>query len=147
MPLFGKNKLMYGLLFIIMGASYFGIELLWRGYSHYTMFILGGICGTLVGLLNEHKLTYDMPLWKQILYGEMIVLPLEFLTGVVVNLWLGLNVWDYSDLPFKILGQFSPLFALIFAPVILLCIVVDDFVRWKIFKENKPKYILFKQEV
>jgi len=137
-----KNTIMYATLFVIMGLSYYGIEMLWRGYSHWTMFLLGGVCGTSIGMLNEHKLTWNMPIWKQILYGEAIVLPLEFATGILVNIILKWNVWDYSNLPFNILGQFSPLFALVFVPVILLCIVVDDYSRWLFFKEKKPKYCL-----
>lgn len=134
------NGKMYSILFTIMGLTYYLIEMLWRGYSHWTMFVLGGVCGVLVGMLNEHKLTWDMPIWKQVLYGLLIVLPLEFITGCIVNLWLGWQVWDYSNLPLNILGQFSLLFAFIFAPVVLLAIVVDDYIRYKFFNEQKPKY-------
>lgn len=134
------NGKMYSILFTIMGLTYYLIEMLWRGYSHWTMFVLGGVCGVLVGMLNEHKLTWDMPIWKQVLYGLLIVLPLEFITGCIVNLWLGWHVWDYSNLPLNILGQFSLLFAFIFAPVVILAIVVDDYIRYKFFNEQKPKY-------
>ena len=134
------RKLPYVILFCVMGATYYLIELAFRGYSHWTMFILGGVCGVLIGLLNEHKLTWDMPLWKQVLYGELIVLPLEFIAGVIVNIWLGWNVWDYSDLWGNVLGQSSPLFALLFAPVILLAIFIDDWFRFFFMNEIKPKY-------
>ena len=127
------------LLFILMGAIYYGLEILFRGYSHISMFILGGICGILIGLINE-RFSWETPIWKQILIGEAIVLPLEFLTGVIVNIWLGWNVWDYSNLPFNIMGQSSLLFALIFAPVILLAILVDDYYRHFFMNEEKPRY-------
>jgi len=104
-----------------MGVVYYGLEVMFRGYSHWSMFLLGGICGILIGLINEHKFTWDAPLYKQILIGELIVIPLEFITGCIVNLWLGWNVWNYSNLPFNILGQVSLLFVFVFAPVILLC--------------------------
>jgi uncharacterized membrane protein len=126
-----------------MGLVYFMLEMAWRNRSHWSMWILAGICGILIGLLNEHKLTWEMPLWKQLLFGELIVLPLEFLTGLIVNIWLGWNVWDYSNLPFNILGQSSPLFALIFAPIILLAIFVDDWYRHLLIGRQKPKYKLF----
>lgn len=35
----------------------------------------------------------------------MIVTVLELLVGLVVNRWLGWNVWDYSDMPFNLWGQ------------------------------------------
>jgi len=122
-----------------MGGIYYVLEIAFRGYSHWTMFLLGGVCGVLIGLINE-KFTWDTPLWKQILIGELIVLPLEFLTGCIVNLWLGWNVWDYSNLPFNILGQSSLLFVFIFMPVILLAILVDDYYRWLVMHEEKPRY-------
>ena len=31
-------------LAVIGGAIYVGIEMLWRGHSHPSMFILGGLC-------------------------------------------------------------------------------------------------------
>jgi uncharacterized membrane protein len=130
-------------LFMSLGAIYYFIEVLYRGYSHWSMFVLGGICGLAIGFLNEHKLKYEMPLWKQVLYGELIVLPLEFLTGCIVNLWLGWNIWDYSNLPFNILGQTSLLFAFLFIPVILLGIFIDDYYRWIIMDGEKPRYKLF----
>ena len=57
------------------------------------MFLLGGICFVALGLINE-VLPWDMPLWQQILTGACIVTALEFLTGCIVNLWLGWGVWD-----------------------------------------------------
>lgn len=134
---------MYSTLFLTMGAIYYVLEILFDGTSHWSMFLLGGVCGVCIGLLNEQKLKWDMPLWKQVLYGECIVLPLEFITGCIVNLWLKLNVWDYSHLPFNIMGQSSLLFAVIFIPVILMGIFVDDYIRYCWFGEEKPKYKLF----
>lgn len=133
---------MFLILFIIMGAMYYGIEIIWDGSSHWSMFVLGGVCGVLIGLINEYKFTWEMPLWKQVFIGEAIVLPLEFLVGCVVNLWLGLNVWDYSDFPFNILGQTSLLFSILFIPIILSAIFLDDYIRYWLFDGGKPKYRL-----
>lgn len=138
-----NHKIPYIILFAIMGVVYYGLEVMFRGYSHWSMFLLGGICGILIGLINEHKFTWDAPLYKQILIGELIVIPLEFITGCIVNLWLGWNVWNYSNLPFNILGQVSLLFVFVFAPVILLAIVVDDYFRWVVMGGRKPSYKWF----
>ena len=133
----------YIILFAIMGGVYYGLEVMFRGYSHWSMWALGGICGILIGLINEHKFTWDTPIWKQVLIGELIVIPLEFITGCIVNLWLGWNVWNYSNLPFNLLGQVSLLFVFVFAPVILLAIVVDDCFRWLVMGGRKPSYKWF----
>ena len=74
------------------GVLYVLIELTWRGWSHWTMFILGGICFIYLGLINE-ILSWNTPLWQQILIGTAGITALEFFTGCIVNLWLGWGVW------------------------------------------------------
>ena len=87
---------MEAFLFLIGGALYYLIEVLWRGYSHWTMFILGGICFVIMGLLNEYKFKWNDSLIKQSIISACIITVFEFFTGCIVNLWLGWNVWDYS---------------------------------------------------
>ena len=127
------------ILGFIGGLLYVGIELLWRGHSHWTMFVLGGICFVLIGRINE-VIPWSMPLWKQVLFGVLIVTGLEFATGCIVNLWLGWNVWDYSDVPFNILGQICLPYILLWIPISLVGIILDDYLRHWIFKEEKPHY-------
>ena len=86
------------------GLLYRGLELLWRGHSHWTMFFLGGVCFFLIGCVNE-VIPWCVPLWKQALIGAAIITSLEFLAGLVVNRLLGWNVWDYSGMPLNVLGQ------------------------------------------
>ena len=88
------------------------IEILYRDYTHWSMFILGGICFISIGLLNE-IFPWELSLWYQILIGAIIITVLEFMTGCIVNLWLGWNVWDYSNMPGNILGQVCPQFFLL----------------------------------
>lgn len=133
--------LKYMFLFSFGGIVYLIIELLWRGYSHWSMFILGGMCFVCLGLINK-KYTWDIPLILQMLYGAFIITVLEFVAGCILNLRLGLNVWDYSNMPLNILGQVClPYMALWFflSPV---CIVVDDYLRYLFFNEEKPRYRL-----
>lgn len=129
-------------LFCIMGLSYYGIELLYRGYSHWSMFILGGVCGILVGLLNEYKFGWDTILEAQIGVGLGIVLTLEYLTGLFLHRVLDIYppVWDYSDLPMNLDGQISLAFAPIFIIPIVLAILVDDYYRYFVMGEEKPIY-------
>lgn len=91
-------------LAVIGGAIYVGIEMLWRGHSHPSMFILGGLCFISIGLINE-LFPWELGIVWQALIGGTMVTCLEFITGVIVNIWLKLGVWDYSGLPLNILGQ------------------------------------------
>lgn len=121
------------------GLLYVALEMVWRGRSHWTMFLLGGTCFICLGLINE-ILPWRMALWKQILIGTGIITVLEFLTGCAVNLWLGWNIWDYSGLPGNILGQICPQYCLLWLSVSLAGIVLDDWLRYWWWGEEKPKY-------
>lgn len=144
------NKINYilfkiSILFIIGGLSYILIEFLWRGYSHWSMFILGGLCFVLIGCLNNY-LPWNMSIVKQMLCGSIVVTILEFITGCIVNLWFGWGVWDYSQLPFNILGQVCLTYMFLWFLLSGIVIVVDDFLRWKIFNEDFPHYYLFRKK-
>ena len=129
----------YLFLLILGGAIYYGIECLWRGYSHITMFFVGGMAFILIGLINE-IVDWNMLFWWQMTIGDVCVLILEFTFGVIFNIILGLNVWDYSDLPFNILGQICLLFALLWLPIIAFAIVLDDWIKYLLFHGKRPHY-------
>ena len=129
----------YVILWAVGGLLYITLELLWRGYSHWTMFILGGLCFIGLGLINE-VLPWSMPLWQQVIIGACIVIVLEFATGCVVNQWLGWNVWDYSNMPGNILGQICPQYFVLWIPVSLAGIVLDDCLRYRWWGEDPPRY-------
>lgn len=129
----------YLFLFLTGGAIYYLIEIIYRGYSHWSMFLLGGLCFILLGLLNEFE-EWETPMWKQCVLGAGIITTLEFFVGVLVNLVLKLNVWDYSLMPFNILGQVCLPFTAIWIFLSLVGIVLDDWIRYWFFKEERPHY-------
>ena len=136
-----KIIIKYLLLGIIGSIIYMSREILWRGYTHWTMGVLGGICFIRLGLINE-ILSWETPLALQMLIGSTIITILEFITGCIVNLWLGWNVWDYSELPYNLLGQISLFSSIGWIGLSLVGIILDDFIRWKWFNEEKPRYKL-----
>lgn len=126
------------MLFCYGGCLYTIVELLFRGNSHWTMFILGGLCFLLVGGIDE--VFGNMPLIAQMGISAVIITVLEFICGCIVNLWLDMDVWNYTRLPFNILGQVCLIFTVAWFFLSLVGIVTDDFLRWKLFEEEKPKY-------
>ena len=127
------------ILFLIGGFTYVGIELCYRGYSHWTMFLLGGLCFVCVGGINNY-IDYDMPIVLQSVIASIIITILEYICGYIVNIKLGLNVWDYSQLPFNLNGQICLLFSLIWMGIGMIAIFIDDYIRYKLFDEPVPKY-------
>lgn len=137
-----KNLLKYLFLFIVGGTAYYLVETLWRGHSHISMFALGGICFILLGLINE-VLPWSLGLVWQSLIGAGIITVLELIAGLILNVWLGLGVWDYSALPLNFMGQICAGFTAIWIPLSAVGIVFDDYLRHEIFGEEKPRYNLF----
>lgn len=134
------SKYLY--LFWFGGSTYTTVEIIWRSRSHWTMVLLGGLLFILIGLLNQIW-SWDFDLAWQVLIGDLIALIGEFVTGCIVNLWLGWNIWDYSDMPYNLCSQVCPQFALLWIPLVLLAIILDDWIRWKIYHERKPRYKVF----
>ncbi len=131
----------YAVLLIYGGVIYYFIELIYRGYSHYAMILVGGLCFICIGLLNE-LYTYKIPLIKQMFISSLIVTVIELIAGVVLNMWLKLDIWDYSTLRFNILGQISLQTSVVWFFLALPAIYLDDYLRYWMFGEAKPQYKL-----
>ena len=144
------------LLFLIGGRLYTWIELLWRGHTHWTMFIVGGACFVIMGLLNEHIFPWDLGLIQQSLISAVVITIFEFVTGCIVNLWLGWHIWDYSDVPFNLLGQICLPFFFVWLGLSVFGIIADDWIRYGIYlliskylpmfhmePRQKPSYKIF----
>ena len=138
-----KNKIKligkYLFLFFLGAVIYMLMELIWRQRTHWTMGILGGICFIELGLINE-IIPWDMQLSVQALIGTILITVNEFISGLIINVWLGWNVWDYSNLPLNIMGQICIPFCIIWICVAIFAIVLDDYIRYIFFDEKRPRY-------
>ena len=131
----------YLTLLIIGGIAYYLIEILARGFSHWTMFLVGGICFILVGIINE--ITPKMSLVRQMILSAIIITAVEFVSGCILNIWLELGIWDYTDEFCNVLGQICPKHTVYWFLLSLVGIVIDDYIRHFLFGEEKPKYSIF----
>ena len=107
-------------LFYLGGGGYMALEFLWRGRSHGSMFILGGLCFLMVGKLGQFLA--KVPLSVQLLLFSAMITFLELLTGLVVN--REFLVWDYRTAPYNFLGQICLPFSLLWMPVSLGALVL-----------------------
>ena len=136
--MFKNNFLRYMLLFLLGGFSYCIIEILSRGYSHISMLIAGGLCFGLIGNLNRKR--KDLSLVSQMFLSTFIITGIELVTGLIVNVWLELEVWDYSDLPYNFMGQICLLYTNVWFFLSVLGILLDDYTRYFLMGEEKPHY-------
>lgn len=121
------------------GLIYVLIEFLYRGRSHWSMFLVGGICFVLIGGLNNW-FPWNWSILRQMGISAAIVTAVEFVSGILLNMVLNLDVWDYSNMPFNIIGQICLPFTVAWYILSLLAIVLDDHLRYWIFGEEKPRY-------
>ena len=98
------------LLIPLGGTAYGLIEVLWRGHTHWTMLLLGGLCFYIMAQIGSIS---ALPLYLRAVPCAYCITILEFLTGCIVNLLLDWNVWDYSRAPGNLLGQICPLYFLL----------------------------------
>lgn len=112
------------LIFLTGGTLYPIMEIVWRGYSHYSMALAGGISLFLINKLCCCKYK-EKKLYLKCTMGSAVITGVELVVGIVFNKMLLMNVWDYSMLPMNILGQiclpFSLIWFLITIPAIYIC--------------------------
>ena len=104
-----------GKIFAIGAAGYFILETLWRGHSHWSMAAAGGI--SLLCMIKIFRKMKDAPLYFKSLVGGTIITAIEFVFGIIFNIFLGMAVWDYSSVPGNILGQICPVYSILWCGI------------------------------
>lgn len=122
-----SNLALHGLFGLIAGGIYLLIELAWRGRTHWTMLPLAAAIFICAGALDEVE--RPPSIWQQVILGTTIATALEFVAGLILNVWLGLGIWDYSNLPGNVLGQICPQFTLAWAVLVLISIRIENFMH------------------
>ncbi len=101
-----QNVFKYGYMLMFGGITYGLIEVLWRGYTHISMVIIGGMSFAFIGMMR--RFLENSSFLLKCVTGALFITVLEFFTGLIVNVWLQLGIWDYANLPFNIMGQICP---------------------------------------
>jgi len=120
-----RNKYITILIIFLIGCVGYGlIEVIWRSKTHPSMLLAGGIsfCSLAViakGMKNMHFL------YKCII-GSVAITTVELVFGCIFNIWLHMNVWDYSYIPLNFDGQICFLYTVLWA---ILCAVAIPFSR------------------
>ena len=117
-------------LFAVGAFGYYTLEVIYRGFSHPSMAVCGGIC--LIGIYTINRKMPNARLLPKALLCSLFITAVEFLAGCIINLWLGWNVWSYAALKFNLLGQVSLLFTFIwFLLSLIICALIGFMSRIK----------------
>ena len=137
-----KQKIIpYGSIFIISGLIYTMLELMWRGRTHWTMFLCAGLCGLVMANVNNNLLEFDTDFLKQVVVSALCCTGFEFLFGIMFN--RDFSIWDYRELwgTIHILGdQVNILFFGIWIIISVFSLPFLDWLQWKLGLAEKPYY-------
>ena len=115
-------------VFLFGGGLYCCLEVLWRGFSHPSMAVVGGLCVVVICRIDRIR----CPTAMKMVAGGCAVTVIEGASGAFLNLLLGWNVWDYSDLPLNLCGQICPLYFFLWVlmayPGLLFCRMLQRYV-------------------
>lgn len=134
------------LLWFWAGGVYFFAEVIWKTAQgrpetiSWTMFALAIILAIPMERFGA-ELPWEMPLIAQAGISALAVIATEFVAGLILNIALGLGIWDYSNMPGNIMGQICPQFALLWFVVSIIGIVLMDWMRYAVEGGEKPHYV------
>ena len=115
----------YFFLFFIGAIGYSLLELAWRGRTHWTMALTGGFC--VLVLYGIAQALPREPLLVKSIYGAFTITAIEFWVGCLVNLHLHMGVWDYTAMPYNLLGQICPFYTILWFFLCLFCFGIYHF--------------------
>lgn len=138
------------LLWVWSGTLYFFIEVVWKT-SHsrpemisWTMLLLAIVLAVPLEQF-EGELPWDMPLMAQSTICGLSITVVEFMAGIVISVWLGMGVWDYSAMPWNIMGQVCPQFLVMWVALAAVGIVMLDWMRYGVEGGERPHYNIFRR--
>lgn len=152
-----KNKIIH---FIVFGSIYMDIEVLARaignqmvgykgikqlslmGYTSLWMFLVGGLCGVIIGCLNDRPRYCNLKMWQQVLIGGTLITSMELISGAFFNLYLNLHLWDYSQDKFNFMGQIELKNCIWWYILPVIIIWFDDVLSCYFYGNDRPPSIL-----
>ena len=131
----------YIFLWALGGSIYYLLEMGFRGFSHWSMFIVGGLALCFCTYQGE-VMKWTEALWIQVIRSVIFVTSLEFITGIIVNKYLQIGVWDYSDQPLNLWGQICVPFMILFSGLLVVAIWLGGTISYRLFGEGKPHFFI-----
>ncbi len=135
-----SRLLQVAFIFIFSGTAYVLLEMLCRGYSHITMWVLGGICGVIIALVNNDIfLSSKTPFEIQVAFCATCCVLGEYIFGIIFN--RDFTIWDYREIPGTFAdGQLNIFFILLWIVICIFAIPLLDWIEYKLLDGRRPVY-------
>ncbi len=133
-------------IFIISGVIYYTLEVCWRGYSHWTMFVCAGVCGLIITFLNDYFYNFNTDFRIQCITGGIICSFVEYIIGILFN--SDYSIWDYRGLwgTLKCFdSQINILFICLWMLICCFGIPFLDYIQWRFGLGERPWYRIGKK--
>lgn len=140
-----SNSVLSMLLCTWGGAVYFLLEVGWKTISghperiHWSMLVVA-IVLSLALERGGAQCPWEWSLPLQSLVCTVLITAVEFVAGLILNVWLGLDIWDYSNLPLSLCGQICLWYSALWYVLCLVFIPVFDYLRYWVVGGEKPRY-------
>ena len=134
------KKILIQILFFVIGAvGYPCIEMIYRsGHTHWTMILVGGLA--FLTIMDVNLILKDKNILIRIWATTFMVTLIELIAGLIINKWLGMKVWDYTNIPYNICGQICLKFSFYWSLLCMAIIIVSNIIMF-ITKKIKTKKI------
>lgn len=142
-----RDRVLSMLLWTWGGAVYFLMEVAWKTFSghperiHWSMLLVAVFLSAVLERCGD-ECPWEMVLPMQALICTVVITATELVAGLILNVWLGLGVWDYSDLPLNFMGQICLWFSAVWFVLSLVFIPVFDWLRYWVMGGDRPRYYL-----
>lgn len=134
-----KEKVPYmAILWLSGGLLYYYMEIFIRGYSHISMIVCAGVCFLILGKIGEQRICKRKAIGhgETAIIGALLISTIELATGIVVNIVLELNVWDYSKQRYNLFGQICPTYTCLWGVISIPAVYLYMLIKTKIFQIN-----------
>ena len=114
-------------VFSIGAVCYSALEILWRGFTHWSMSLAGGVCMCGIYTINDKMKKINR--MEKCALCTLLITTVEFLFGVIFNLILHMHIWDYSRFKYNILGQVCLIYSLLWFIVSFPALRICDYLK------------------
>lgn len=142
-----SDRILSMLLWVWGGAAYYMLEVVFKTVTghqeriHWTMLVLAIVLSMVLERCGA-EFPWEWTLQLQALICAVAITATELVAGLILNVWLELGIWDYSNLPMNLMGQICLWYSILWFVMSLIFIPVFDWMKYLVKGGERPRYYL-----